>query len=429
MFSLLLYRVLILLLTPILLLALLFRSISNPQYRQRLNERLGFFPNSPSISKGGIIVHAASVGEVIALTPFVEQLITQHPHLTITVTTFTPTGSAQVIKQFGTRVQHGFLPLDIYPCTQVFLARLQPKIMIFMETELWPNLIKQCHKKNIKLLLINGRLSSSSMKNYQKISGLIKPTLNCFDSILCQSQENLANFLQLGANAKQCRMSGNLKFDISINPSMKEKHTRLAKLLPLERKLWLIASTHQGDEEIALTAFKTIKKQFPELLLIIVPRHPERFNSVAKFCISQGYSIAKRSENTHVIEQDIWLLDTLGELMAVYALADIITMGGSFSDIGGHNPLEPALFEKPIIVGSDMGNFKEILQQLQQEQGIVQLVSTCQNETPQQLAHAVIDLLENNQAARLLGAHAHQVVQNNQGASAYTLAQVKELLT
>lgn len=430
MFALLIYRIALLLLLPILLLVLLFRSINNPQYRQRISERLGVFPSSSSKaqSKRGIVVHAASVGEVIALTPFVEKLLQQYSHLPITVTTFTPTGSAQVRKQFGSRVQHAFLPLDIFPCTQLFLARLQPKLMIFMETELWPNLISQCANKKIKLLLINGRLSANSMKNYQKISALIKPTLNHFDKILCQSQDNLSNFRQLGANAERCKMSGNLKFDISINASTTEKQTNLAKLLPSHRQLWLVASTHQGDEKIALMAFKTIKKSFPELLLVIVPRHPERFSSVAKLCIDQGYSLAKRSENIRVTEQDIWLLDTLGELMAAYALADIVTMGGSFSHIGGHNPLEPALFKKPIIVGSDMSNFVEILSQLQQSQGVVQLPPFAANDNVQVLAQAVINLLENKDAASLLGIQAHQVVLNNQGASARTLAQVQELI-
>lgn len=432
MFALLIYRVILLLLLPILLLALLFRSISNPQYRQRLSERLGFFPHASSAhinNKGGIVVHAASVGEVIALTSFVEQLLQQYSHVPITITTFTPTGSAQVKKQFGTRVQHAFLPLDLFPCTQLFLARLQPILMIFMETELWPNLISQCANKKIKLLLINGRLSAHSMKSYQKISALISPTLNHFDKILCQSQDNLSNFVQLGADTDRCQMSGNLKFDICINASTNEKQATLAQLLPTHRQLWLVASTHQGDEEIALTAFKAIKKLFPNLLLVIVPRHPERFISVAKLCASQGYSLAKRSENTLVTEQNIWLLDTLGELMAAYALADIVTIGGSFSHIGGHNPLEPALFKKPIIVGRDMSNFTDVLSQLEQNQGIVQLSSPEQVDISQQLSQAVITLLEDKEAATLLGSQAHQVVLNNQGASARTLAQVQELIT
>jgi len=431
MFALLIYRVIILLLLPILLLALFFRSLNHSSYRKRLSERLGFFPypsTAKSNAKGGIVVHAASVGEVIALTPFIEQLLQQYPQLAITITTFTPTGSAQVKKQFASRVQHSFLPLDIYPCTQLFLSRLQPKLMIFMETELWPNLISQCANKQIKLLLVNARLSANSMKNYQKISALIKPTLNHFDKILCQSQENLANFIQLGAKPAQCQLSGNLKFDLSINASTHKKQEKLAKLLPSNRPLWLVASTHQGDEEIALSAFKIIKKSFPQLLLVIVPRHPERFNTVAKLCISHDFSVVKRSENIAITTQDIWLLDTLGELMAAYALADIVTMGGSFSNIGGHNPLEPALYKKPIIVGNDMSNFTEVLSQLKQQQGIVQLSSTKQNDDIAQLAQAVTHLLTDNEAAAQLGMQAQQVVLNNQGASTRTLAQVQELL-
>ena len=429
---LLMYRVIFLLLLPVLLLALLFRSISNPKYRQRLSERLGFFPNhypADANNKGGIVLHAASVGEVIALTPLVEQLLQQYSHLPITITTFTPTGSAQVVKHFGSRVQHSFLPLDLLPCTTLFLARLQPKIMIFMETELWPNLINQCAHKKIKLLLINGRLSANSMKSYQKISALITPALNSFDKILCQSQDNLANFLQLGASVEQCQMSGNLKFDISINKQTHEKQATLAKLLPKHRTLWLIASTHQGDEEIALNAFQLIKKQFPQLLLVIVPRHPERFELVAKLCTNQGYSIAKRSEQTPVTEQDIWLLDTLGELMAAYALADIVTMGGSFSHIGGHNPLEPALFKKAIIVGNDMSNFTDVLAQLQQNKAVVQLPLLTEPDNGQQLAEAVLHLLPDTDAAHLLGTNAHQVVLNNQGASSRTLTQIQDLLS
>ena len=430
MFALLIYRVIILLLLPVLLLALLFRSSSNPQYRQRLNERLGFFPKT-SASKlpkhGGIIVHAASVGEVIAVTPFIEQLILQYPALPITVTTFTPTGSEQVKKQFGARVQHAFLPLDILPCTQIFLSRLQPQLMIFMETEIWPNLISHCANKKIKLLLINGRLSANSMKSYQKISSLIKPTLHHFDKILCQSYDNLQNFQQLGAKPSQCQVSGNLKFDISINDAIRDKQTKLAELLPSNRKIWLVASTHPGDEQIMLMAFKLAKALLPELLLVLVPRHPERFNDVAKLCTNGGYSLAKRSEGIKVTDQDIWLLDTLGELMPAYAFADVITMGGSFSQIGGHNPLEPALFKKPIILGSDMKNFTDITNQLLDSKGAIQLPFST-NDIHQQLAQAVISLLQNQETAASLGIQAHNVVLTNQGATARSLSQVQELM-
>ena len=428
MFSLLIYRLLILLLLPLLLLALLLRSLSNKQYRQRINERLGFFPKP--YRKNGIVVHAASVGEIIALTPFVEQLLTTYPNQAITITTFTPTGSEQVKKLFSDRVQHGFLPLDVFPCTQLFLSRLQPKLVVFMETELWPNLIAQCDRKKIKLLLINGRLSKNSMKSYQKISSLITPSLNHFDKILCQSHDNYENFLLLGTNPNRCQVSGNLKFDLNTNQATLDKATQLQQLLPTNRTVWLVASTHEGDETIALNAFKQIKSQFPSLLLILVPRHPERFKQVGSLCLNHHFTLSKRSEETQVIEQDIWLLDTLGELMAAFSLATIVTMGGSFSHIGGHNPLEPALFKKAIIVGANMSNFLEIMQQLQKNKAIVQLATPTVDgdEQSQALAIAVITLLKNQQQVCDLGEKAHQVVMANQGASTRTLAEVKVLM-
>ena len=227
-----LYRLLFLLLTPILLIVLLIRSINHSEYRQRLTERLGLL--SKKLKTGGIVVHAASVGEVIALKPFITQLIAQHPNTAITVTTFTPTGSAQVSKLFGKQVQHCYLPLDNIISTQLFLQRLKPQAMVFMETELWPNLIAQCQAKNIKLLLVNGRLSDKSMGSYQKLNWLITPAIQRFDSILTQSQVNQDNYLAMGASSDRCQLSGNLKFDISLNADVCSQTNRASK--PNNRK-------------------------------------------------------------------------------------------------------------------------------------------------------------------------------------------------
>jgi len=435
MLSLFIYRVLLLLLLPVLLLILFLRSFTQKQYRQRLSERLGFFPKPAS--KNGIVVHAASVGEVIALAPFIEQLLVTYPNSPITLTTFTPTGSAQAKKLFSDRVQHGFLPLDVFPCTQLFLTRLKPKLVIFMETELWPNLVAQCQSKQIKLLLINARLSQKSVNSYQRISTLITPTLNRFDKILYQSQINAQHYAQLGTDADRGEVSGNVKFDLSLNQTTLDKAKQLQQLLPANRTIWLVASTHEGDELIALNAFKGIQVSFPQLLLVLVPRHPERFQLVAKLCEAHHFSIAKRSEQTQVEQQDIWLLDTLGELLSAYSLADIITMGGSFNDIGGHNPLEPALFKKAVIVGHNMSNFIEIMTQLQQNKGIIALDTPTKSSTSaddytdnqsQLLANAVLSLLTDQDKRASLGEQAHQVVMANQGASAKTLAHVKALI-
>ena len=411
---------------PLILLLLIVRSRKNPAYRDRLSERLGLIPSS--LQSGGIVVHAASVGEVIALSSFIEQLLIAEPHLPITLTTFTPTGSAQVKKMFGDRVQHCYLPLDIWFCSALFLKRLKPKAMVFMETELWPSLIKQASNQNIKLLLINGRLSTHSMKSYTKIKGLITPTLNLFSNILIQSESNFNNFVALGAVKEKCSVEGNLKFDISINENIEAKKEELQQYLPINRPIWLIASTHEGDEELALKSFALLKIKHPDLLLVLVPRHPERFSHVGKLCIQHGFSISKRSEKSVVNNQDIWLLDSLGELMATYALSDIITMGGSFSHIGGHNPLEPALFRKPIIVGPRMDNFTEINQQLVEVNGLVSIATHDPAEQVVQLQQEVSKLIADKQLQAHIGEQAYSVVLKNQGASQRSVEYLQQLV-
>lgn len=425
-FALVLYRLLFLLLTPVLLVVLFLRSINHRAYRQRLFERLGFL--SSTLQANGIVVHAASVGEVIALKPFINELLKNYTHLPITVTTFTPTGSAQVKKLFADKVQHCYLPLDNIFSTQLFLKHLQPKAMIFMETELWPNIIAQCQKQQIKLQLINGRLSDKSMRSYQKLAWLITPTIQRFDKILTQSQVNQDNYLTMGASQKKCELSGNLKFDISVNNDVTAKQQELTTLISQQRKVWLIASTHPGDEALALQAFEQVKQQQGDTLLIIVPRHPERFEQVAKLAKAAGHHVTKRSEQQPVtLQTHVWVIDTLGELLAACALADVVTMGGSFSDIGGHNPLEPALFKKPVIVGPNMSNFTEILVQLKSEQGIVQIE---ENENmPQALAAAVLALLTDEKHAKYLGENSYKVVQANQGATARSLMALNNLLS
>lgn len=426
-----LYRLIFLLLTPVILGVLCIRSISHSAYRQRLLERLGFI--SPNFVRQGIIVHAASVGEVLALKPFITQLIKDYPSLAITVTTFTPTGSAQVKKLFGAKVQHCFLPLDNILSTSLFLNTLQPKAIIFMETELWPNFIAQAKKQKIKLLLINGRLSNKSITRYKKLSWLITPTVQRFDKILTQSQVNQENYLSIGANLNNCSLSGNLKFDMAINADIEEKVQTLNTYITpvttsqMRRKIWLVASTHPGDEALALTVFESLKQQHSELLLVIVPRHPERFSQVSNLCKKAGFTVVKRSEKTPVLATtDVWVIDTLGELLSVCALADIVTMGGSFSDIGGHNPLEPALFEKPVIVGPNMSNFSEILAQLSLESGILQI--TDETNFAQQLHKTVDELLVNENKALKIGKNAYKVVLANQGATVKSLSAVKKLV-
>lgn len=426
--TLLIYRIVLLLLLPLVILVLLLRSTKQVEYRHRLLERLGWL--SSSFKPGGIVVHAASVGEVIAVKAFVEHLLLAYPEQVITLTTFTPTGSAQVKKLFGERVQHCYLPLDLMPCCAAFLRRLQPKAIIFMETELWPSLIAQSNAHGSKLLLINGRLSARSMTSYKKLSWLIGPTITHFDMILAQSQQNLSNFTALGADPKRSAVSGNIKFDISINQAIKDKQRELGQFIDASRPIWLLASSHSGDEQIALDAYNKICQTFPELLLVIAPRHPERFTQISELCNREGYHLIRRSaEKSVTAATQVWLLDSLGELMAAYSLASIVTIGGSFSNIGGHNPLEPALFKKPLVVGPDMANFNEIFNQLSQANGLIQISGAADPSMPMalNLAQTVENLLQQTEQAETLGENAYAVVLANQGASERSLQALQAL--
>jgi len=417
-----LYRFIFFCLTPILLLLLIIRSKSQKAYRQRLAERFGLL--SSQFKTTDVVVHAASVGEVLAIRPFVEQLLQQN--LTITFTTFTPTGSEQVKKLFADRVQHCYLPLDIWPSTLLFLNRIKPKAIVVMETEIWPNLIAQCTNKDIKLLLINGRLSESSMKSYSKIRPLIADALVKFNKILCQSQQNRDNFAQLGATSDQLEVSGNVKFDLKASEAHDKKAQQIKELIPENKRLWLIASTHAGDEAIALESFKHLTQHHDNVLLVIVPRHPERFDQVVALAESYKFNCQRRSTNQPTNpDTQVWILDTLGELMSVFQLADIVTMGGSFSTIGGHNPLEPALYKKPVIVGYDMRNFAEVEQQLLEVDGLIKLE---QQDIEHQLSRTVTQLLELPGNARKLGDNAYQVVINNQGATARSVQTLIQLI-
>jgi 3-deoxy-D-manno-octulosonic-acid transferase len=429
-FALICYRLAFICLTPVMLLVLLVRSRSQRAYRQRLLERLGYLPRA--LKTGGVIVHASSVGEVLALKSTIALLLEKQEFLPVTVTCFTPTGSAQIIKLFGNKVQHCYLPLDNIFSTKLFINRLKPQSMVFMETELWPEIIAQCHHQQIKLMLINARLSAKSVRQYQKIAWLITPTLNHFEQILTQSHENHKNFISLGRQEKGCEVSGNLKFDIRINDQLREKQDTFKQILPQNRPIWIIASTHPGDEVLVLSALAQLKLIVPELLLIIAPRHPERFDEVASLCQAQHFKLVRRSSQQEVNNStDIFLLDSIGELLATFNFATLVTMGGSFSDVGGHNPLEPALFRKPIIVGEKMHNFNEIMAQLQENKAIVQITTSGDDNRAlaKTLGDQVLTIINSTDLQQTLGNNAFAVVMSNQGASVRTVETLMALLT
>lgn len=412
---------------PLILAGFTLRSLSQKAYRQRLNERLGILDSKKLKKKDGLVIHASSVGEVIALKPFILKVIDEFKDTPVTVTTFTPTGSEQVKTSFGDRVQHCFLPIDSPGCVDRFLDHLQPKAIVLMETEIWPNLLAQSHKRNIRVLLINGRISQRSFPKYKKVQPLVYGALNNIDKILTQSKEDAERFIALGANEKNTEVMGNLKYDVSPAPNLFENAQKIRNNLG-ERPIWIIGSTHENEEALYVEAAKKVFAQHPDTLVLLAPRHLERAQAITHLLTKNNITFVSRSENkfpekTH----QVWLIDTLGELMLFYSLADIATVAGTFDETGGHNPLEPAALKKAIICGPNMRNFAEITEQLLLNQGMIQVGSI------DQLVITVNDLLAGNVmgnqlSAEHLGENAYKVVNENQGATKRALGILKALI-
>lgn len=416
------YKILMILATPLLLLALLLRSKSQPAYRARIKERLG----SPSFKchHPSILIHGSSVGELTALKPFITKTIEQHPNYKVIVTSFTPTGSDYIQKTFEDRVKHTYLPFDSPILVHFFLRRLYPRIIVLMETELWPTLITQAHSKGIKLLLINARLSESSFKNYRKISSLIKPTLRSFDAILAQSNDNANRFIALGANASTTKIIGNIKLDTTL-PDKTRTLSQEIKTLIGNRKVWAIGSSHEDEEKRLLQVFKQLKTQHPNLLLILAPRHKERFTALYQVIIDMGFQCKRRSQNEILDENtDIWLIDSLGELLAFYGAANICTVAGSFNQTGGHNPLEPGLFGITTTVGPNTRNTAELTQVLLAERALLQHV----DKKVETIVKDIDNLLNNTELQRQQGKALKQFIEKNQGATEKAINTLHKLL-
>lgn len=404
-----LYTVLLYLTIPFILLRLLWRSRRLPAYRQRWLERFGF---SSPISHA-IWIHAVSVGEIQAAIPLIQTLKNQY---LILVTTTTPTGSQRIREVFGDQVSHVYLPYDLPGALRRFLARAKPKLLILMETELWPNLLHACQQRAIPVILANARLSDSSTAGYQRFSHLTQRMLSQLTVIAAQSPVDAERFLALGANPQHMQVIGNIKFDSSLPADLPKKSSELRAQWGAERPIWIAASTHPGEEEQILEAFTLIKPKYPQLLLVLVPRHPDRFNSVATLCQQYAYTVARRSCHEKCTSQtEIYLGDTLGELLLLYAASDVAFVGGSLVPVGGHNVLEPALLRLPIITGPYQFNFADITRLLVEADALDQVTRVSQ------LAESVENLLRDAPRRQQMGDRAYNVVVQNRGALARLL--------
>ncbi len=416
-----LYSLILFLALPFLFLRLLWRARHNPAYLKRWRERLGSVPMAPL--KESIWIHAVSLGEVIAATPLIKALLQQYPTIPLVVTTTTPTGSAQVISQFKDKVVHSYLPFDLPPLISRFLNKVRPKLCIVMETELWPNLIQACRKNKVPLLLANARLSPKSARRYAYVAPLVRSMLGDFSMIAAQSPLDAERFLKLGLPFDKLCVTGNIKFDLQLPDDLKARGESLRASLGKTRPIWVVASTHEGEESIILDALKEAQEHIPELLLILVPRHPERFNKVAELCQAQGFKIARRSL-TELPETNtaVFLGDSLGEMMLFYAASDVAFVGGSLVPIGGHNMLEPAALGLPILVGPHLHNFSYVSELLLAENALI-IVNTAH-----EIASTVTQWIKNSVEAGARGQRALAVVKANRGAVAKHLELIAQLL-
>ncbi len=403
-----LYTLLFHLALPLIALRLLWRAWRAPAYARRVGER--FAVGLPPMRQGGIWVHAVSVGESIAAAPMIRELMARYPQMPITVTCMTPTGSERIQAMFGDGVQHCYLPYDLPRAAARFLDRLRPQLAVVMETELWPNHIHQCARRGIPVVLANARLSERSARGYGRFSRLVAPMLTELACIAVQTEHEAERFRALGARPEAVKVTGSIKYDLAIDPQLCER-AALQRQGWQGRPVWIAASTHRGEDELVLSAHRALLADRPDVLLILVPRHPERFGDVHALACRQGFATVRRSLDEPVgADTQVLLGDTMGELLHLYALADFAFVGGSLVPNGGHNLLEPAALGKPVLSGPHLFNFEEIAVRLRESGALVQV------EDAEGLKSHLLCLWGDDAAAARMREAGLAVVRANQGA-------------
>ncbi|MGA7800867.1 MAG: lipid IV(A) 3-deoxy-D-manno-octulosonic acid transferase [Gammaproteobacteria bacterium] len=417
-----LYTTVLYLLTPLVLIRLAVRGVRAPAYWQRWSERFGFVPRLQG--ERPLWVHAVSVGEVQAALPLVRALRERYPARPLLVTTSTPTGAARVQALFDDDVYHLYLPYDLPDAVARFLTRTRPRIALIMETEVWPNLFRGCRRRGIPLLMVNARLSERSAAGYRKLARLTRQTLADVTAVAAHAAQDAERLKSLGAPAERVQVTGNIKFDVRLPPSLLEQAAALRRQCGTDRPVWIAASTHEGEDEQVLAAFEVVRSRLPETLLILVPRHPERFTRVTALCKRAGYRTVARSQDVPCNAQtDVFVGDTMGELPLFYAAADVAFVGGSLVPSGGHNPLEPAAVGVATLFGPNMFNFDEISRLL------LNAGAARQINDAGQLAASVIDWLGDAPKRNAVGDQGRAVVAANRGALEAVLGMVGKSLS
>lgn len=364
------YTLLLAFVAPILLFGLYKSRPNKPSFGSRWKEHFGVTPKLKS-EKKPIWIHAVSVGESIAAIPLIKELKKQNPEQPIVVTTTTSTGAEQIMKNLKGVVEHRYMPIDFTWAVTKFINTIQPTQLLIIETELWPNTLKTVSKFGVPITLVNARLSEKSCRNYLKVKPLFNLMQSCLNKVLCQTHQDAENFKKLGIPNSKLFVTGSIKFDITVQDDVILKGKELRSNLGQERSVWVAASTHPGEEEQVLKAHRLLLEKESHSLLIIVPRHPERFESVFKLCQNFDFETVRRTALKPITDStQVYLADTMGELLLLLAASDVCFMGGSLAGdkVGGHNVLEPAVVGVPIITGNSYFNFKEIIEAMKERE-------------------------------------------------------------
>ena len=421
------YSLFFYLLIPFILCRLLWRAIAAPAYAKRWAERFGFFPVLTA-NKKVVWLHTVSVGEFLAALPLIRRLQAD-VRLQLVITTTTPTGSERVRATLGDSVFHVYAPYDLPDVLMRFLNRVKPALYLVMETELWPNTLAACARSNIPTLLINGRLSERSARGYARFGALTRSMLQNLTCAAIQNPVDAARFVTLGLPEHKVKVTGNIKFDLGLRDELRAQAASFKKQLSNngQRLVLIAASTHQGEDEIILDAFAQVRASSSAVarraVLILVPRHPERFERVGQLCESRGFHTELRSEANWNSEADILLGNTMGELMLMFGASDIAFVGGSLVPNGGHNFIEPAAWGLPLLSGEHLFNFAEVARLLTDAGALTRV------DSAQSLAEEFIRLLDNEALRKEVGANALRVAVDNRGALDKTLLLIADYLS
>ena len=411
------YSTVWLVLLPLTLVGSIYKGLTRSrEYWQRLPERYGFIPSA--VESGGILIHCVSVGEVVSVTPLIKHLQAQNPHSNITVTTTTPTGSQRVRATFGESVHNLYLPYDVPYAVKRLLKKLAPSSLLIVEVELWPNLIHYAWLQQIPITIVNARLTNSSYRNYAKLAALFAPVLKKVTTLCAQGKRDHDNYLKFGVNPKRVKLTNNIKFDQALAPEEIAQAERYTHELQLQSRQVLIGgSTHEPEEQLLIEAYTQLKSDHPNLLLLLVPRHPQRFGKVAKLVLNNNLTLQKISDTASINNTtDVLLADKMGILKPLYGTANFAFVGGSIRDRGGHNALEAAMFGIPITMGPHTYNNPEIRQVLLAAGALHQVQNSIE------IAAAIRRWLEDESLRKRAGDAAQQIIANNSGALAETLA-------